>query len=298
LEEEAGDLPEEEEEELEEEDVGNAPGDIVNQNGKTTVELNPQNMKFPGPVQASLNTKESRAQARMKLAEKAVELGFNDLSGKAHPKGSVDAPNVETKPSVDAKFHVPQDLKSLMLDLANLPPKVRKQAEEIHNLVTAGQLDPTDVDGLVAHGVDPAAVKYWKEMWGAAGDSESKEFATKMVAEHQAFKAAEDMTSHKARIKQAYELAYDMERKGMIDHGQIDDQVNEIMNWNEAGFNSVKNMIGRKPVVKQASIPNVGLLHSGDVILPSAQFAGVESVSSNGSEIKNYFESYFANKRL
>ena len=151
-----------------------------------------------------LSTKEGRAQARIKLAEKGL-LGFNELSNDAHPGGSVsavDAGNLDVAPKTEAEFHVPKDIQSAMLELANMPPRVRKQAEMIQALVAEGKMKADDVDKLVSHGVDADAVKYWKELFGQ-GDTESKEFATQLTQEHAKAKQAEEVESYKGRIKRA-----------------------------------------------------------------------------------------------
>jgi hypothetical protein len=242
-----------------------------------------------------LTTKEGRAQARIKLAQKG--MSFNELSDQAHPKGSVDVPNLDVKPTVDgAQFHVFKDLKDAMMDLAHLPPKVRKQAEEINRLVSTGQLDPHDVDFLVSNGVDADAVKYWKQYFGEAKDPESKEFANKLTEEHGKFKMAEQLETEKAKIKRAYELAYAMQKKGMIDSNQVETQVGEIMKWNDEGFESVKRIVkNQESHTKTASVPEVGMLSSGDVILPSFEGA---SNNSGATNIKGFFDDYFAGKKL
>jgi hypothetical protein len=243
-----------------------------------------------------LSTKEGRAQARIKLAEKGL-LGFNELSNDAHPGGSVsavDAGNLDVKPNVPgAEFHVPKDIQSYMLELANMPPRVRKQAEMIQALVAEGKMKADDVDKLVSHGVDAEAVKYWKELFGQ-GDTESKDFATKLTQEHAKAKQAEEVESYKGRIKRAYEVAHQMIAKGMITEGQLDSQVNDIMKWNDAGFESIKNILARQPSMnKQASIPMVGLLSSGEVILPMAKVA-----QEGEQDIKSFFDNYFESKGL
>jgi hypothetical protein len=250
---------------------------------------------FGKGAKLELLTKEARAEMRIKLAEKGL-LGFNELSSDAHPSGSVsvvDTCNLDVRPSVPAEFHVPKDTKDYMLELANMPPRVRKQADMIQSLVSEGRMKAEDVDKLVSHGVDAEAVKYWKELFGQ-GDSESKEFASKLTQEHANAKQAEEVESYKGRIKRAYELAYQMSAKGMISEAQVDSQVGDIMKWNDAGFESFKNILARQPQInKQASLPVVGLLDSGSVILPAA-----ESVQQGGTDIKGFFDSYFASKGL
>jgi hypothetical protein len=243
-----------------------------------------------------LTTKEGRAQARVKLAEKGL-LGFNELSNDAHPGGSVsavDAGNLDVTPKVDgAAFHVVKDIQEAMLELANMPPRVKKQADMIQALVSEGKMKAEDVDKLVSHGVDADAVKYWKELFGA-GDADSKDFASKLTQEHANAKKAEEVESYKGRIKRSYELANQMVSKGMINEAQVDSQVNDIMKWNDAGFESFKNILARQSVMtRQASIPMVGLLNSGEVILPMAKTA-----SQGETDIKGFFDNYFESKGL
>jgi hypothetical protein len=252
----------------------------------------------------SIASKEDRAQARIKLAQKGL-LGFNALSEQAHPHGSVDAVeagNLDVKPNVPGSaFHVKKDIQEKMLQLANLPPKVRKQAEQIQKLVSSGAMSPELVDGLASYGVDGDAIKYWKQFWGQAGDSESKEFASQLVSNelsnvHESAKKAAELETYKGRIKRAYEFANQMVVKGMISEAQVDSQVEDILKWNDAGYESMKNILARQPaMVRQASIPTVGLLDSGAVILPSVQ--GFEQQTS-GTDIKGFFDNYFAQRKF
>lgn len=273
--------------EVDEDDVTVPLDSVVEVNGEPMVDTNKLS-----------SSKADRARRRVKLAQKGL-LGFNELSDQAHPGGSVDAVsagNLDVKPSApNAAFHVYKDLKDVMLEFANMPPRVRKQAELIQQLVSQGRLNPENVDQLVKHNVDADAVKYWKAMWGEAKDQQSNEFASKLTQEHSKAKQASDVESYKGRLKRAYELANQMVVKGFITEAQVDAQVNDIMNYNDAGFESVKNILAKQPSIsKQASIPVVGLLDSGAVILPSVQ--GVEQ--ANGSDIKGFFDSYFGSKPL
>lgn len=245
-----------------------------------------------------LSSKQERANARVKLAQKGL-LGFNELSDQAHPGGSADAvsaANLDVKPSApDTAFHVYKDLKDIMMELANLPPRVRKQAEMIQQLVSEGRMKPEQVDQLVSHNIDPDAVKYWKAMWGEAKDQQSTEFANKLTQEHSKAKQAEEMESYKGRVKRAYELANQMVVKGFINEAQVDAQVSDIMKYNNEGFESMKKIIAKQPAInKQASIPSVGFMDSGALILPSAQ--PVEKAS--GADIKGFFDNYFDKKGL
>ena len=237
-----------------------------------------------------LTTKEGRAMYRMKLAQNG--LTWSDMPNQAH-SGSVQPEGLDTKPTAPfSKFHVLKDTHDAMMNLANLAPTVRKAVQDINSLVSSGELDPSEVDELAKYGVDSEAIKYWKQYWAEAKDSESKDFAAKLVQQQAKQKAAENLEASAARIKRAYELAYNMRDKGMIETTQIDSQVSEIMKWNDDGFNSIKNIVGNQPVVKKASIPNVGLLSSGDVILPMAE------VASQDVDLNSFLADYFKGKKL
>ena len=229
---------------------------------------------------------------RTKLAQEG--LTWNDMPDKAH-EGSKEVPNIDVKPTAPySKFHVLKDTHDAVMELAKMPPKVRKQAEEIARLVQGGQLDASEVDELAKHGVDSDAIKYWKQYWAEAKDAESKEFATKLTQEHAAQKQAEELETQKARVKRAYSLAYDMREKGMIENDQVEDQVGEIMKWNDDGFNSIKNIVTRQPVIaKKASMPSVGLLHSSDVIMPAG-----ESQEQGDVDLRGFLDSYFENRKF
>jgi hypothetical protein len=241
-----------------------------------------------------LTTKEGRAMYRAKLAQKGMQ--FSDMLGKAH-SGGVEPGNMDTKPSGDlAKVETLDEVSKAMNDLANMPPKVRKQAQEIAQLVQEGKIAANEVDGLAAYAVDKDAIAYYNNYYGEAKDPQSSEFAGKLVEEQKKAKAAAELETQTVKIKRAHELAYEMRDRGMIDTSQVNQQVKEILSWNDEGFSSVKNIVAKQePLAKTASVPQVGLLHSGDVYLPSA----VSSAAGSGSnELTAALSAHFANKRL
>ena len=238
-----------------------------------------------------LKTKEGRAMYRAKLAKQGLE--FSDMLGKAHPKGGHTPGQMDIKPSGDlAKVERIDEVSKAMHDLANMPPKVRKQAQEIAQLVHEGKLAAEDVDGLAAYAVDKDAINYYKKYWAEAKDPQTSEFAAKLVEEQKKAKAGSDLEKQTVKIKRAHELAYEMRDRGMIDTSQVNQQVKEILSWNDEGFSSVKNIVAKQePLSKTASVPQVGLLHSGDVYLPSAVSAGERTGTS---ELVAALESHFA----
>lgn len=236
-----------------------------------------------------LSTKEGRAAWRTKLAEKGMQ--YSDMLTKAHPSGGFTT-QLDTKPAGDlAKVETLQETHDAMMDVANAPPKVRKMAEEIQKYVTAGKIDPEkDFPTLISQGLDQAAVKYWKQFWGEAKDGGSQ-FAADLIKEHVSAKQAEEQNSYRVKIARAYDMAYAMAERGMIggDHSAINEQVNEIMNWNDENFDSLKRLIARQPVQKKASMPQVGMLGTGEVIVPTP--------AAETSDLRSALNAIFANKK-
>jgi hypothetical protein len=218
-----------------------------------------------------LTTKAGRAAYREKLAQKGLK--FSPMLGEAHPGGG-ETTQLDTKPTGDlAKVETLEETNKAMMDLATAPPRVRQAAEELQQLIVNGTISDTSDEyfaSLIANGLDPAAVKYWKQYYGQ-GDSDASQFATELVKEHQAKKAAEDKKAFEVKIARAYELAYDMADRGMIskERAAVSEQAKEIMAFDDNGFSSLKRFVDRQAVTKQASIPQVGMLGANSVTVPA-----------------------------
>ena len=265
-------------------EVDAVPGDkvIIGKDGKPVTGADGK------PVAASLNlnTKHGRIEYRAKLA--AQTLKMSPLLHDAHPKGGFTT-ELDVKPSDDlAKVEDLEEVHDAMLDLANAPPKVRKEAEAIHMLIKQGKLDPKDLDALVAEGLDPAAVKYYKQYYGQVDGG--SEFATELVKEHVKAQMEEELNKFKVKMAAAYELTYDMVDRNLCynDRGAISSQVDEIMKFSDDNFDSLKRVVARhSPLRKEASkIPQVGLIGSGEVGSVSSDdslFAQLSSALSKDS---------------
>lgn len=242
-----------------------------------------------------LNTPEGRAVMRAKIAQKGLK--FSDMLGKAHPKGGVMVPGLDSKPTGDlAKVEDLEEIHDKMLGIAEIvTPKVRQAAEQIQKLVVAGRINPeTDFDGLVAQGLDSAAVSYWKKFWGEAKDGGSQ-FASELVKSVEKKKMAEEAEKARVKTARAYELAHDMVERGMIGSNReaITEQVNDILTWNDASFDSFKKVIANsKSQVKTAGLlpvvgsPRDSMLGGEDLVLPG--------VSNSNGDLKTLLESAFA----
>lgn len=232
-------------------------------------------------VQASLDTKEGRAALRAKLAADALgkeedgeiqdmsHATFSDMLNEAdkHTDGQTQ---LDVKPTGDLGYvETLPEVNKAMMELAKAPPKVKKEAEAINRLVSEGKLNPADFEALIAEGLDKDAVAYWKKFYGQVDGG--SEFASELVKEHVKAQLEEELNVYKLKIARAYELAYDMVDRGLCHHDRtsISLKVDEIMKYNDDGFDSVKKIVARHPVTnlrKQAGqMPQVGLIGSGEV---------------------------------
>lgn len=226
-----------------------------------------------------LGSREGRAAYRAKLA--ADTLKVSPHLHEAHPKGGFTT-ELDVKPSDNlAQVEDLEQIHDAMMDLANAPPKVRKEAEAIQALVASGDLNPADVDSLIAEGLDKDAVAYWKKYWGEAGP-EGSQFASELVKEHAKAKMEATLDTHRVKLARAYELTYEMIDRGLCapDKAAISSQVEEILKFNDDGFDTLKRVVARHEplaVKKAGRMPQVGL------------FGADESSSSHSGEPENLF---------
>ena len=237
---------------------------------------------------ASLESKAGRALLRAKIAADATgkydssdiqsveKIQFSDMLDQAD--GLTDGQTqLDTKPSSntgEAKFplglvETPEESLKAMLEVARMPPKVRKEAEAIQRLVTEGKLDPKDVDALVAEGLDKDAVAYWKKYFGEVDGG--SEFASELVKEHVKAAMEEELNKFRVKLARAYETAYDMVERGMCrgDKLAISAQVDELMKFSDDNFDSLKRVIARRePVLSKTAsrVPQVGLRDESEFV--------------------------------
>ncbi|MGE3319972.1 MAG: hypothetical protein AB7I18_11825 [Candidatus Berkiella sp.] len=236
---------------------------------------------------AGLETLESRAAMRAKLAADALgkeddgevqdmsHAKFSDMLDEADRLADGQT-KLDVKPTGDLGYiETLPEVNKAMMELAKAPPKVRKEAEAIHNLVSQGKLDPSDLDALVAEGLDPAAVAYYKKYFGQTDGG--SEFASELVKEHVKAQLEEELNKYRVKLARAYELAYDMADRGLchFERVAISAQVDEIMKFNDDSFESLKKVVARHaPLMRKEAgrLPQVGVIGSGEInASPSAE---------------------------
>lgn len=232
-----------------------------------------------------LSTKAGRQAMRAKLAS---DLKVSPMLGQAHPKGGFTT-ELAVKPESDlAKVEDLEEVQDVMLDIARKNPKVRKDAEKIHQLVSEGKLAKEDVDDLAAYGLDKDAIAYYKKYWGQTDGG--SEFASELVKEHAATKKAEELNTFKVKMARAYDLAYEMVGKGIIssDRTAVSNQVDELMSFSDENFESLKKVVGKQSINKEASVrmPNVGMMDSFEASRVAKEETLFDQISSQLSRSK------------
>ncbi|MCZ2224525.1 MAG: hypothetical protein LC122_12950 [Chitinophagales bacterium] len=223
---------------------------------------------------ASFATKEGRTALRAKLA--ADTLKVSPLLHEAHPKGGTET---DLDVPVADDLALVEDLEEVhkaVEEVAKASPKVRKDAEMINTLISQGSITEEDLDGLVAEGVDKAAVEYYKKYYGEAG-KEGKEFADALLREQKKSASVDELAKEKVKLASAYDLAYEMAAKQLIADSKtaISEKVDEIMKFNDDNFMTLKRIVADyKPVtnVKTASfkVPSVGFTDSNENYTPQS----------------------------
>lgn len=223
----------------------------------------------------------SRTELRAKIAAKAMQL-----SGvAAEMADSVEIGGIDASGDMAVSENIAdQQEKTMSVVLGKV--KVRKEADRIHQLVSQGELDSNDLDSLVALGVDPEAVKYYKEFYGQA-DGEGKEFAAALTKENMKAQAAEEVEAFKVKIARAYQLVNEMVSKDLIasDAESVSNKVDEIVQYNDVAFDSIKRVIASAPARKVTSLPISGILPQNGLIIEASA-----PVRSENSAVQTYMD--------
>lgn len=210
-----------------------------------------------------LSTKEARAELRAKLAAESVQ--FSPVLDEANDLANGQT-KLDVKPSDDlGKVETLEEQHAVSLEVAEAPPKVRKEAARLNELIAQGKVKKADLDSLVAQGLDASVVKYWKQFYGQAG-KEGSEFASELLKEHAKAQIDEEVNKFKVKIARAYELTNEMVRRGLVadERSAITAHVEDMMQWNDEGFEAMKRVVNKHPLRKAASFPQIGLIGSGD----------------------------------
>lgn len=242
-------------------------GEECNEEGEdmndVMMDVNPEKLK--NLLASDLSTKEARAEARAKLAAQAVE--FSPMLDQANALANGQT-QLDVKPSNNlGRVETLEEKHQAMLGVAEAPPKVRKEAARLNQLIVEGKVAKEDLDHLVAQGLDSEVVKYWKQFWGQAG-KEGSEFASELLKEHAKAQIDNEINTYKVKIARAYELTNEMVRRGLVadERSAITAHVEDMMSWNDEGFEAMKRVVNKHPLQKSASFPQVGMIGTGEPV--------------------------------
>jgi hypothetical protein len=268
------------------EDENDADGLVTVKNTQQAAEVAKQNPNAHVAV-ASLDSKAGRAALRAKLAA-GDGMKFSPMLDQAHPKGGVTPADMGKTEGDLSKVETLDEVSKKMNDLAKAPVKVRKEAEAIHNLISEGKLREDELDSLVAQGLDKDAVAYYKKYYGQTDGG--SEFASELVKEHSKAYMENDLNVYKVKLSRAYELAYDMVSRGLVynDPKAITAQVEEIMQCNDEGFESLKRVVAKQ-------VPNLQTQAGRMPQVGAREFTEVPSLAP--TDMKSQFDAHFSRNR-
>jgi hypothetical protein len=244
-------------------------------------------------------SRDERDQLRVKLAQKGIQ--FSDMLQKAHPQGGFTT-DLDVSPEGDlAKVEDLKEAHEDHMDVATSAPRnVREAAASIQRLVTAGQIDPTkDFPGLIAEGLDPQAVQYWKKLWGEAKDPEASKFVGDLVKDYHSKKASDEKQGVQVKIARSFELAYAMAERGLIsrDPRSLRQQVDRVMKYDDPSFEDFAKTINKLPV-KQASVSDVASVNGmQDNIVTATSAIVPPAVGNSSNELADDFAEAFSGRK-
>lgn len=225
-------------------------------------------------IESEASVKEARRKAREELVSQAAEkiLGKYELDlgpaqnatertyFEAHPGGKGTTTDLTHTKTPEAKVETISEVHDVMRDVAESGPRnVREAAMQLQEEIVKGAIKVEDLDKLVAEGkVDSEAASYWKKYWaqgpdtGSFGADLSKEFASKK-------KEASDK-GYRVKLRRAYDLGLVAQEKGMIGptRAALDTYVDEVMQFDDAAFESTKRIVAGMNGKKSGSLPRVG----------------------------------------
>jgi hypothetical protein len=215
----------------------------------------PVGSKIKTPTGQELEVKASRDLQRQMLKSKLAAStkaspSFEDASGMAHPKGGEDLCELDEKQKTPDALKIETNYEQQEADLKvfTAPAKIKRLAAELRNGIREGKFSVADFPMMIQAGLDPAAVKYFKDNDFLGTDPEAKEFEKELVADHSKQKQAEEMQTFRVKLARAYSLAYEMADVGLVPRAPsaIEEQVNELMEMNDAGFNGMKRSVAAR----------------------------------------------------
>lgn len=190
-------------------------------------------------------------------AENATEPKYFE----AHPGGKGTVTELTGTKTPEAKVETISEVHEVMRDVAESGPRnVREAAAIIQESIVKGAFAAKDIDNLVAEGkVDPAAAEYWKKFFAQAPDTGS--FGEDMSKEFASQKKEASESDIRLKIRRAYDIGMQAQNKGLIGptRPDLEKYVDEIMSFDDAGFESTKRVVASYISSTGSRLPSVGM---------------------------------------
>jgi hypothetical protein len=180
-------------------------------------------------VKEALAARKAKREAILKVADEKYNVvpDTHGLLDVAHPKSTET--HVDNKPiEGGAVVETLDQIKQKVLEVATAVPTGKQGAADVQSIKEA-------------------------------------EVKTALTADIEAKKAEEDKTKFRIKVRRAYDLGLEMQKKDMISHTKeaLDKAVDDIMRFGDVEFESYKRLVAstKSPVIKTASakVPQMGL---------------------------------------
>lgn len=264
------DLEVEEDEEQKAEDMGQFADDLDAQLAQLLDESNQATQELQASAQ--------RRAWREKVAKEAVALKKTDLMGREWAPDvnttELSPPSVPLSESVAISGHPNALVEGLVdehlaiLEILKRTPVNASSIQHLEKLLKAGavtsqDLTSTNEEKLEALAVDPAIVGYLKL---ANEGRKTDKFAQVLNQEFENKKSKASLEEQRLKTRRAYEVAVEMQSKGMIPDGveYLHAQADEIVQFDDKVFESFKKAVNRTTnAVKTASLRSTPAIQVG-----------------------------------
>ena len=177
----------------------------------------------------------------------------------AHPNGGTVTELTGTK-TPEAKVETIEEQHDAIREVAEAQPvSVREAAAILQEKVVEGSMKADDMDKLVAEGkADAETVAYWKKFFAQAPAAGS--FGAEMSKEFAAKKATAANETAMIKMRRAYDVGLQAQEKGIINstRAALDNYVDEILQFDDASFESNKRIIASYNSAKSGKLPIIG----------------------------------------
>jgi hypothetical protein len=204
------------------------------------------------PAEEKPAEEEKEASAKMqerKAAREAIAAEMFKVSPhlkEAHPRGGTDLKMPGGPKPADAYVETIEEAQKMDLAVATKPKATGKQGRSMARKEVVAALEKEAA-------ADQGAKKYYHELWDKTEGG--REFAEGLTKDYAQTRRTASNEEYRVKIRRAYDTAVEAQKKGMVE--DTDEArnafVNEIMNFDDAAFESYKRIIDNTKVANTAA---------------------------------------------